>query len=127
MRLRRIGAIGAVVLAVAMVMSACGSDSDSSSGSSENTPITIASFNFGESEILAHMYGDVLAKAGIDVSYKDKLGTREIVQPALQQGEVDLVPEDLGTLLTFLNKDAGAGGDASANFDKLKTELKKHS
>ena len=90
-----------------MVLGACGSDSNSSSS---NKAITIASFNFGESEILAHMYGDVLAKAGYTVSYKDKLGNREIVNPELKKGDIDLVPEYIGTLLTFLNKDAGASG-----------------
>jgi len=132
MRLRRIGAVGAIALACAMVAGACGSGGDSSDSnnatgdaSTSKKAITIASFNFGESQILAHMYGDSLAKAGFTVSYKDKLGNREVVQPALKSGQVDLVPEYLGTLLTFLNKDAGAGGDASANYDKLKNEVAK--
>jgi osmoprotectant transport system substrate-binding protein len=124
MRLRRIGVVGAIALAAALVAGACGSGDDSSS-SSDNQPITIASFNFGESEVLAHMYGDMLKDAGFTVSYKDKLGNREVVQPALKSGEVDLVPEYIGTLLTFLNKDAGASGDAQATYDKLKDELKK--
>ena len=123
MRLRRVGAVGAIALAMAMVAGACGSGGGSKSSTSK--PITIASFNFGESEILAHMYGDVLAKDGFTVSYKDKLGNRELVFPALKDGTVDLVPEYIGTLLTFINKDAGASGDASATYDKLKTELKK--
>jgi len=130
MRLRRIGAVGAILLAAAMVAGACGSGDDSNSNNASgdaatNKTITIASFNFGESEILAHMYGDSLTKAGFTVAYKDKLGNREVVQPALKSGQVDLVPEYLGTLTTFLNKDAGANGDANATYDKLKTEVKK--
>src|SRR3954451_18681267 len=124
MRLRRIGTVGAIVLVLALVAGACGSGGDSGSGSSSK-PITIASFNFGESEILANMYKGVLEKAGFTVNMKDKLGNREIVYPALKNGEVDLVPEYIGTLLTFINKDAGANGDAKATWEKLKTELKK--
>src|SRR3954468_19028716 len=127
MRLRRIGTVGAIVLVLALVAGACGSGGDSGSGSgSSDKPITIASFNFGESEILANMYKAVLEKAGFTVNMKDKLGNREVVYPALKDGQVDLVPEYIGTLLTFINKDAGANGDAKATWEKLKTELKKN-
>jgi osmoprotectant transport system substrate-binding protein len=123
MRLRRIGAVGAIALATVLVAGACGSGGGSSSSS--NKAMTIASFNFGESEILAHMYGDVLTKAGFTITYKDKLGNREVVYPALKSGHVDLVPEYQGTLLTFINPNGGASGDATDTFNKLQAELKK--
>jgi osmoprotectant transport system substrate-binding protein len=131
MRLRRSGAVGAIVLVMAMVAAACGSG-DSANISSSTTvakTITIGSFNFGESEILANMYKGVLEKAGFTVTMKAKLGNREVVEPALESGQVDLVPEYIGTSLEFLLKKDGktageASGDADATWNKLKTEYK---
>src|SRR5438270_572015 len=125
MRLRRIGAVGAIALAAAIVAGACGSGGGSKS--SADKTITVGSTNFSEQQILAHMYGGVLEKAGFTVTYKDNLGNREVVYPAIKSGQIDVYPEYLGTLLTFLNKDAGATGDANSNFTKLKAELKKDS
>ena len=127
MRLRRSGTVGAIVLVMAMVAGACGSGGGSKS--STDKAISIGSFNFGESEILANMYKGVLEKAGFTVTLKAKLGNREVVEPALESGQVDLVPEYIGTSLEFLlkkaNKTAGqASGDANATWDKLKTEYK---
>jgi osmoprotectant transport system substrate-binding protein len=52
---------------------------------------------------------------------KDKLGSREVVEPALQSGQVDLVPEYVGTVLEYLNKNAGeASSDLNATLAKLR-------
>lgn len=64
--------------------------------------VVVASFNFGESELLAAIYGLAIQQAGIPVRMELNLGPRELVQPALEQGLVDLVPEYLGTALTSL-------------------------
>jgi osmoprotectant transport system substrate-binding protein len=65
--------------------------------------VTVASFNFPESEILAQIYAQALRRNGYPVEVVARLGAREIVEPALEQGRVDLVPEYLGTALDFLN------------------------
>jgi len=70
--------------------------------------VVVASFNFSESELLASIYGLAIEQAGIPVRFELGLGPREIVQPALQQGLVDLVPEYLGTALASLHPQAGA-------------------
>jgi osmoprotectant transport system substrate-binding protein len=64
--------------------------------------VVVASFNFPESELLAAIYGLAIEHAGIPVRMQLDLGPRELVQPALQQGLVDVVPEYLGTALTSL-------------------------
>jgi osmoprotectant transport system substrate-binding protein len=64
--------------------------------------ITIASFDFPESELLAELYGQALQRHGYPVEQVTRLGTREVVDPALLQGKVDLVPEYLGSALSFL-------------------------
>ena len=66
--------------------------------------VVVASFNFPESELLAAIYGLAIRHAGIPVRLELDLGPRELVQPALQQGLVDVVPEYLGTALAQLWK-----------------------
>jgi len=68
--------------------------------------VVVASFNFPESELLAAIYGLAIRHAGIPVRLQLDLGPRELVQPALEQGLADLVPEYLGTALTSIHPDA---------------------
>jgi osmoprotectant transport system substrate-binding protein len=70
--------------------------------------VVVASFNFPESELLAAIYGLAIEHAGIPVRMQLGLGPRELVQPALQQGLVDVVPEYLGTALTSIEPGARA-------------------
>jgi osmoprotectant transport system substrate-binding protein len=66
--------------------------------------ITVTSFDFPESEILAELYGQALRSAGYPVEVVPRLGPREIIQPALEQGKVDLVPGYLGSGLNYLSE-----------------------
>ena len=76
----------------------------------------MAAFNFGESQLLANMYAQVLDKAGYQATVKS-IGAREVVEPALEKGSagggVDVVPEYLATFTEFLNKKVN-GADAAA-------------
>src|SRR5215831_16669342 len=63
--------------------------------------ITIGSFNFPESILLAYLYADVLAGKGYPVRVLPDLGTRELVDPALMAGLIQLVPEYTGSALDF--------------------------
>src|SRR5262249_37029250 len=76
------------------------------SASAEDRPIVIASFNFTESEILADLYAGALEQAGIPVRRELDLGPRELVDPALAQGLVDIVPEYVGSALRFVDPSA---------------------
>jgi osmoprotectant transport system substrate-binding protein len=69
--------------------------------------VVVASFNFPESELLAAIYGLAIRHAGIPVRFQLDLGPRELVQPALEQGLVDVVPEYLGTALRTLEARPG--------------------
>jgi osmoprotectant transport system substrate-binding protein len=48
------------------------------------------------------VYGQALRRAGLPVQMEVGLGTREIVEPALEQGQIDFVVDYLGTALDFL-------------------------
>ena len=65
--------------------------------------MTITSFDFPESELLADLYGQALTARGFDVRSMLRLGPRELVLPALAQGLVELVPEYAGTALGFVS------------------------
>ena len=78
-------------------------------------PVTIGAFNFTESQILAALYAGVLRTAGVEVTIAESTN-REALQPALEAGEVQVVPEYLGTFTEFLNaKQNGADAPSMAN------------
>jgi osmoprotectant transport system substrate-binding protein len=64
--------------------------------------VIVAAFDFPESVLLAEIYAQALEAQDITVRREFDLGTREFVQPALQRGLVDVVPEYGGSALTFV-------------------------
>jgi osmoprotectant transport system substrate-binding protein len=87
--------------------------------------IRVASFDFVESQILAELYGQALAHGGYPVEIVLGLGPREVVEPALQQGKVNLVPEYLGSALDFLRLKGRAGtADAARTHAELAQALR---
>lgn len=124
---RSIGAgwLTAVAVALLTVMAACGSSGGGSGTTSKGT-ITVAGFNFPESSILAQLYGQALAHDGYTVNYKLNLGTRKVVAPALQSGQIDLYPGYAASELEYFNSGAGeATADPAATTAKLNTYLAK--
>lgn len=89
-------AAGVTLLAVALVAGACGSDD------ADGPTIVVATFNFGESLILGEIYAQALEDGGYPVERNLGLGSREVVKPALESGEIGLVPEYTGSLGNFL-------------------------
>ena len=76
-------------------------------GGAHGGAVVVASINFPESELLAAIYGLAIRHAGIPVQLRLDLGPRELVQPTLEQGLVDVVPEYLGTALSSLEPRPG--------------------
>ncbi len=116
-----LGPLGAALGAVLLV-AACGGTGTPTT-TSKGT-ITVAGFNFPESSILAELYGQALAHDGYTVKFKLLLGTREVLAPAIENGQIDLYPGYAATDLEFYNKGAGeASGDAVATTAKLNARL----
>ncbi len=91
-----------LALLVLIAAAACGTASNAGRQSeAHDRAVVVASFNFTESELLADIYAGALERAGIPVRRELDLGPRELVDPALAQGLVDVVPEYLGTALRF--------------------------
>ena len=80
--------------------------------------VIVGSANFSEQEIVANMYALILQNNSADVTTKFKLGSREVVAPALENGDIDVYPEYVGTYLTFL------GGTPSSDLDKTVADLR---
>src|SRR5690606_25892871 len=74
--------------------------------------LVVGAANFSENITLAEIYAVVLRDAGFEVEVRT-IGNRELYLPALQSGELDVVPEYVGTVTEFLNKSIN-GADAAA-------------
>jgi len=130
MRKNRTLALGAVLLA--LVMSACapgegGSPSpDESVAPSGSAPaadggtVVIGSQGFYESQLMAEIYAQALEDAGYTVERSLGIGTREETWPALSSGQIDMMPEYVGSLTTFLEGEAS--GDPEETYAAM-TEL----
>jgi len=97
-----LAAATAIVLAVLASCAPGGTSAKPAGRVADAAVVVVASFNFPESELLAAIYADALAHAGIPVRLQLDVGPRELVQPALAEGLVDVVPEYLGSALTSL-------------------------
>ena len=109
-------------LALAVACAACtpgGSLTSRPAARGPSAVITVGSFNFPESVLLAYLYADGLAAKGYPVRVVPDLGTRELVDPALMADLIQLVPEYTGSALEFVSlgqvrATASAGTTASA-------------
>lgn len=110
MRLRHL----ALVLAVGASLTACAGDptKQAPGGGGDSGTITVGSAAFPESEIIAEIYAQALEAEGITVRKQLNIGAREVYIPALKNGEIDLIPEYTGNLLTYLDPKATATAPA---------------
>jgi osmoprotectant transport system substrate-binding protein len=108
----------AIAAAAALALTGCASSNSLSGGSASKTSVVVGSANFPENVTLAYVYGQALAADGVTVSYKVNIGARAAYIPALEKGEVDLIPEYAGSILSYLDKTANAKSG-----DEVKTAL----
>jgi osmoprotectant transport system substrate-binding protein len=98
----------AAAIAIATLVSAGCTGGASPVAAPSADELVIASFDFPESELLMELYGQALEADGITVHRETALGPREFVDPALERGLVDLVPEYAGSALAFVTLDEDA-------------------
>ncbi|MFF9013720.1 ABC transporter substrate-binding protein [Streptomyces sp. NPDC014870] len=130
---------GAVLGTAALTVSlaACGGDSleqgkaggsGGASGSAKGS-LVVGAAAFTESKVLAELYAQVLKDAGYDATITT-VKNRELYEPSLEKGEIDVVPEYAATIAEFLNAKVNgpkapeekpvASGDATATVEALK-------
>ncbi len=96
-------------LALAAACCACTSASGSGpagragEASRHGAEITVGSFDFPESVLLADIYAGALTAQGFPVRVLPDLGPRELVDPALMSGLVQVLPEYSGSALEFVS------------------------
>lgn len=113
MRIFRSTVLGAALLALALVAAACRAGEPGGDGQEAKGSLTVGAAVFGpEPEIIAEMYAQVLENAGYTVQRRF-VDTREVLQPAMRNGQVDIAPEYQATLLNFLT-----GEEPSTNPDE---------
>jgi osmoprotectant transport system substrate-binding protein len=109
--MRRIAVLALAAAAGALLISGC------AQGAGSKPTVRIGSTNFPEQVVLAELYSQVLEASGYPVERRFNLGTREIVAPALETGQIDMYPEYLGAYVTFLNR----GDTSKASPDPVST------
>ncbi len=125
MSIRRLIGGGVVVVAIA-VFAACSSTQESVSPNAlDDDAITVGSFDFAESTLLAEIYSQAVESKGFEVERRFGIGPRELVLPAMSAGFIEFVPEYLGTALQFLSLGAAAQkSDASSTHSALDQTLR---
>ena len=104
--------LAAIALAT-MALTACG-PAEPSDEVIDDGAITIASFDFAESELVAEIYAGALRKAGFDTNHIRRVGGREMLLPALERGLIEVVPEYSGSAVSFLGGAATSDATATA-------------
>jgi len=117
----------ALLFALVLVAAACGDDdetettdggsTETTAGSEDKPSITVGSADFAESTIVASMYAQVLEANGYDVSTEFGIGAREVYFPALESGEIHLIPEFLASATAYLE------GDGANDLDEARSAL----
>jgi osmoprotectant transport system substrate-binding protein len=85
--------------------------------------IVIGTQSFAESETLGYVYQDVLNKAGYTTSVQT-VGSRDLLEPALEKNQIQVVPEYAASLNSFLAKKQKVTDSSSADITKTVASLK---
>src|SRR5438876_8150822 len=120
MRRFRMLALGASVLA--LVVSACSTGGGSSpSASTAKAKVIVGSANFPESILVGEIYAQALEAKGFSVDRKLNIGARSLTNAALKSGQINLMPEYIGSDAAELK--ATPSGDPQKTWDALKAAL----
>lgn len=120
LRRDRVAPVVVAVVAVAL-LAACGRGVPPATTTAlDDDAITVASFNFPESVLVGEIYAQALEGEGFAVKRQLGLGARELVEPSLERGLVEFVPEYSGSALEFLTRGEGlATSDEALTHDRL--------
>jgi osmoprotectant transport system substrate-binding protein len=110
--------------ALVVLVSACGS------GGGSKPTVKIGSVGFDEARVMAEVYAVALEAKGYPIDRAGiGLGTRDVVAPAIESGQINMQPEYIGSRLTYEKNHGaaasipGASGDSAANATNLQTAL----
>lgn len=111
-RIRASGIAVAAMIALTVVLGACGGSGDDGKAVATATtvvqtqpgpPIRIGTKDFTEEFILGELYSQALRAKGFRVQLKSNIGSSEVTYQALANNSLDMYPEYVGTLLSEIS------------------------
>jgi osmoprotectant transport system substrate-binding protein len=84
--------------------------------------IILGTKNFGEEYILGQLYKQALEAKGFHVSYKENIGSTELIQTSLTSGKINMYPEYTGVIVQVVFHRAKSPTTAAATY-KLAKQL----
>lgn len=129
-RRRALGTLGALSVGIAAAtLSGCTSTTASVGGAKSGAAgrrITIGSKGFAESWIMGELYAQGLRARGYQVDLKTNVGSSDIINTALQSGQIDIYPEYTGVIVVNWAGTDTALGTAEETYDIAKKWENEH-
>ncbi|MFO8075835.1 MAG: ABC transporter substrate-binding protein [Egibacteraceae bacterium] len=136
MRVRRGLLPTLLLLALALLLGACEADGEDAADdadadaeadadteeAADGGSITVGAFDFPESLVLATLYAEALEADGYDTEVQ-QAGQREALFPALENGDIDVLPEYNGNALDFVLGGEAEVMDSDATTEMLREEV----
>jgi osmoprotectant transport system substrate-binding protein len=121
MTTRRLPAVLALLLlALALVATACGDDERDEEGSAQpqgdKLVLTLGTKNFTEAFIIGEVYRQALRSQSVNVKLRNDIGPTEVIDKELQSGAIDAYPEYLGVAVTVAAGRDDAGSTAEQTY-----------
>jgi osmoprotectant transport system substrate-binding protein len=120
MKRGRIKATGAVLLCAVVAAIAAGA------APAAQPKVVLGTKNFSEEYILGQLYKQELQAKGFKVSYKENIGSTEIIQTALTSGRINVYPEYTGVIVQDVFHHALSAKTAHATYLLAKRLEEKH-
>jgi osmoprotectant transport system substrate-binding protein len=112
-------------VALLIGLTACGGGGKKTTSTSSATgpkpTITVGTKNFAEEFILGQLYGQALAAKGFKVTYKNNIGSSEVIDTAFKSGKINFYPEYTGVVALDLAKVKNPPKSATATYQAAKT------
>jgi osmoprotectant transport system substrate-binding protein len=87
----------AISFGVALLLG--GTASAARQSAAANPTVTIGSKNFTEQYVLGQLYKQALEAKGFHISYKENIGSTELIQTSLTSGKINFYPEYTGVIV----------------------------
>src|SRR5918994_3091224 len=120
MRRQLPGLLGLLLLALALVVTACGDEEEDKEGSAQpqgdELVLTLGTKNFAEAFIIGELYRQALRSQSINVKLRKDIGPTEVIDKELQSGAIDAYPEYLGVAVTVAAGRDDAGSTAEETY-----------
>jgi osmoprotectant transport system substrate-binding protein len=107
-----------VALLIGITAGVAGAQKNATTG---KPAITIGTKNFAEEFILGQLYGQALAAKGFQVSYKNNIGSSEVIDTAFKSHKINFYPEYTGVIVLDLAKAKSSPKSAAATYQAAKT------